>query len=81
MNVRKPSGRHRDDWNCGVNMGKQFTPLTSETGSHPQAHVTRKARPNKLRRDQSLGGPDTRMRNIMKQVEKLTLELERNQRA
>ena len=81
VNVRKPPGKHRVSWNCRLNVSRNFTLLTSETRPCPQAQTTRKARPNKLRKDQPPGGPDTKMGNIMKQVEELLPELERNQRA
>ena len=65
MNVRKPPGRTRDGRNRRMDVGGDFTPLTSKTRLLPQANVTREARPNKLCRDQSPRGMDTRVKDIM----------------
>ena len=56
-----------------MNVGGDFTLLTPEARFSPQAHVTRKARPDKLCRDQSPRGSHTRVRDIVEQVEKLSL--------
>ena len=53
-----------------MNVGGDFTPLTPEARFSPQAHVTRKARPDKLCRDQSPRGLHTRVRDIVEQVRK-----------
>ena len=58
-----------------MNMGGDFILLTLEARFSQQAYVTRKARPDKLCRDQSPRGTHTRVRDIMKQVEKLSPEL------
>ena len=58
-----------------MNVSVNSTLLTLEARSCPQAHVTRKARPNKHGRDQSSRGLDTMVRDIMEQVEELMLEL------
>ena len=58
-----------------MKMDGDFTLLTLEARFRPQAHVMRKARPDKLCRDQSQRGTHTRVRDITKQVEKLSLEL------
>ena len=65
MNVRKPPGWNRDGGNRRMDMGGDFTPLTSEARLRLQA---------KLCRDQSPRGTDTRVRDIVEQVEKLPLE-------
>ena len=61
-----------------MNVGRDFTPLTPDARVSPQAHVTKKARPDKLCRDQSQRGSHTRMRDIVEQVEKLSTELQGN---
>ena len=75
MSVRKSLGGNRNSWNGRMNMGGDSTPLTLEARVNPQAHVKRKARPDKLCRDQSLSGKHTRVRDIMEQVDKQSPEL------
>ena len=75
MNVRKPPDGKRDDGNRRMDVGGDFTPLTSEARLRPQAHVKRKSRPNKLCRDQSPRDTNTRVRDNMEQFEKLLPEL------
>ena len=74
-NMRKSPGGNRNSWNERMNMGGDFTLLTLEARFSSQAQVMRKARPDKLCRDQSPRGTHTWVRDIMEQVEKLSQEL------
>ena len=58
-----------------MNVGGDFTLLTPEARFSPQTHFTRKTRPDKLSRDQSPRDTNTRVRDIMEQVKKLSPEL------
>ena len=78
MDVRKSPGGNRNSWYWRMNGGGEFTPLTPEARFSPKAHVTRKARPDKLCRDQSPRGSHTRVRDIVEQVKKLSPELQGN---
>ena len=65
MDVRKSPGGNRNSWYLRMNGDGEFTPLTPEASFSLKAHVTRKARPEKLCRDQFLRGTHTRVRDIM----------------
>ena len=62
LHTRETSRRHRKGQNGSMNMSLNLA-LPSETGTSPETHVSGQSWPNKLVREKSLIGTNSRMRD------------------